>query len=624
MTQPSDTFDHAARLTTIPESPGVYLMKDRTGKIIYIGKSINLKARVRSYFSGQDTRPFVARLGKILGDIEILLTTNEKEALILENNLIKAHKPRYNVLLKDDKSYLSLVIDTKDRWPRVVMARQGPKRRPGLRVFGPYHAARAARQTLQLLNRHFQLRTCPDSVLQNRARPCLEHQIKRCPAPCVLPVEHDRYMRDVHEVTLFLEGRTDELKQRLTDRMESASEALDFEVAARLRDQLKAITRVVETRQEVESDRDIDQDILGLHREGDRVAIQLLFVRRGKLESARAFAFKDQEQLDGELLSSFLYQYYEGGAQLPHELLLPLELPDAAALEAALSELRGAQVKLRHPKRGAGVQLIESAHKNAEKSFRESHDRQEQRQELLARLQERLRLQNLPARMECFDISNFQGAQVVGAMVVFEDGEPARKQYRQFKVRTVEGQDDFASMYEVLERRFKRSLEDDWPMPDLVIIDGGKGQLGEAAALLHDLGIHGVDLISLAKSRVTSDVASPSIERSLERVFLPGRKNPVILRQNSAELYLLQQIRDEAHRAAVGFHRQRRRKETLQSSLEDIPGVGPARRKALLTHFGSLQAIRGATLEALAAAPGVGPAAARKVFAFFNSEAALP
>jgi excinuclease ABC subunit C len=618
-----DTFDHLAALGSIPEAPGVYMMKDKTGKIVYIGKSINLKSRVRSYFSGSDPRPFVKRLGKILGDIETLITHNEKEALILENNLIKAHKPRYNVLLKDDKSYLSLVLDTRAQWPRLVLARRGQSRKPGVKVFGPYHAARAARQTLALINRHFMLRTCPDHVLKNRSRPCLEYQIKRCPAPCVFDVDPQSYARDVEEVALFLEGRTEELKAALVQRMEEASEALDFEVAARLRDQIKAITKAVEASQVVETAQTLDQDVLGLYREGDRLTLQWLFVRRGKLESTQVFHFKDHELPDEELLSSFLNQYYHSGALIPHEVLLPMTLPDADALQEVLGDIRGSKVKLRHPRRGAGVKLMEAAAQNAAQSFRKSQDRQEQSQDLLAKLQKRLRLQNFPARMECYDISNFQGDKVVGSMVVFEEAEPAKAEYRQFKIKTVDGQDDFASMYEVLERRFKRSLEDDWPFPDLIIIDGGKGQLGQAVALLADLGIHDVDVISLAKSRVASNMTGDSIERSLERVFLPGRKNPVILRQNSAELYLLQRIRDEAHRTAVGFHRKQRRKATLKSGLDEIPGVGPKRRRALLEHFGAVQAVRDADVEALLAVPGLGQAAARKVFAFFNSEQAL-
>ncbi len=615
-------FDHQARLETMPESPGVYLMKDKTGKIVYIGKSINLKARVRSYFSGSDTRPFVKRLGKILGDIELILTTNEKEALILENNLIKAHKPRYNVLLKDDKNYLSLSINTKAKWPWVFLTRK-PRKSPGVRNFGPYHSAKDARRTLQLLERHFMLRTCPDSTLKNRSRPCLQYQIKRCPAPCVFDIDHDKYTQNVQETTLFLEGRTDELKQTLTERMMQASEDMDFEVAARYRDQLQAVKKVVDTRQAVDSDQNIDQDAIGMYREGDRLCLLVLFIRKGRLESTRQFLFKNQELPDEEILSSFLNQYYHGGAMVPHEVLLPFPLDDAQALGEVFSEIRGNKTKVRHPKRGKGVQLVQTAGLNAKNAFIETQDKEEQTRDLLAKLQTRLKLDNVPNRMECFDISNFQGDKVVGSMVVFRDGVADKAEYRQFKIKTVVGQDDFASMYEVLERRFKRSIEDDWPSPDLIIIDGGKGQLKQAITLLNDLGIHNVDVISLAKARISSDVQSSSLERSLERVFLPGRKNPVILRQNSAELYLLQRLRDEAHRFAISFHRKQRRKATLKSSLDDIPGIGPKRRRALLEHFGSIDKIRDAQVYELTKVDGISQSSARQIFGFFNSEEAL-
>jgi excinuclease ABC subunit C len=405
--------------------------------------------------------------------------------------------------------------------------------------------------------------------------------------------------------------------------MEEASEGLDFEVAARYRDQLLAITRAVETRQQVESGREVDQDILAHHREGDRLTLQALFVRKGKLEGTRVFSFQDHEQADEEFYPSFLVQYYQGGALVPHEVIVPLDLPDRDAIEEILQDLRGAKVKLLCPTRGAAKDLLESATLNAQKSFRETQDKAEQAQDLLEKLQRRLGLQHLPARMECFDISNFQGKQVVGSMVVFEDGASAKHEYRHFKIKGFEGQNDFASLYEVLERRFKRTLDGDWPKPDLVIIDGGKGQLGQAVTLLSDLGIHDVDLISLAKSRVTSDVVSPNIERSTERVFVPGRKNPIVLRQNSAELYLLTRIRDEAHRFAITFHRAQRRKDTLKSTLEDIPSVGPARRKALLERFGSLDAVKDADVASLAQVEGVGEAVARQIFTFFNSEEAL-
>lgn len=611
-------FDWESKLAEIPEHPGVYLMKDRKDRIVYIGKSVNLRARVRSYFTGGDTRPFVSRLTRVLSDIETVLTSNEKEALLLENNLIKQHKPRYNVMLRDDKTYLSLALDTKAKWPRVVVVRRS--RRRGVRYFGPYHAAKAARQTLTLLNRHFMLRTCPDSTLNNRARPCLQYQIKRCPAPCVFDIDRDEYMEHVQEAILFLEGRSAELKGRLADKMNSASGELEFELAARYRDQIQAIDRVMEP-QSAEVAHRLDQDAYGYYREGDRIVIQAMHVRRGKLESTRSFDFKDHEVPTAELFSSFLNLYYQGGGVIPHEVLLPVEIEDAAALGEMLGDLRGTKVAVLTPVRGRKRELVEGAARNAENSFLKAQTRDGHAADLVDKLQSRLKLSNTPTRIECYDISNFQGKQIVGSMVVFDEGEPDKASYRHFKIRTTDKQDDFASMYEVLTRRFKRTLEGDWPKPDLVVIDGGKGQLGQAVAVLTDLGIHDVDVVSLAKARVERDMMASEVVKSPERVFLPGRKNPVVLRQNSAELFLLTRIRDEAHRFAVTFHRKQRRRATIRSALDDVPGVGKARRKALLDHFGTLQKIKDATLEELAAVQGVSASTARAVYVFFNSDA---
>ncbi len=611
-------FDWESKLATIPDHPGVYLMKDRKDRIVYVGKSVNLKARVRSYFTGGDTRPFVARLTRVLGDIETVLTANEKEALLLENNLIKQHKPRYNVMLRDDKTYLSLAIDTKAKWPRVVVVRRS--RRRGVRYFGPYHAAKAARQTLTLLNRHFMLRTCPDSTLNNRSRPCLQYQIKRCPAPCVFDIDPDGYKEHVQEAILFLEGRSTELNERLADKMNAAADDLEFESAARYRDQIQAIARVMEP-QSAESDHRLDQDAYGHHREGDRIIIQALYVRRGKLESTRCFDFKDHEVPTAELYSSFLNLYYQGGGVIPHEVLLPTTLEDADALAEVLGDLRGTKVSIVTPTRGRKKELVQGAQRNALNSFQQAQTRDGHAADLVTKLQARLKLTNTPMRMECYDISNFQGKQIVGSMVVFDEGEPDNASYRHFKIRTTDTQDDFASMYEVLTRRFKRTLEGDWPKPDLVVIDGGKGQLGQAIAVLTDLGIHDVDVISLAKARVEADMQASEVVSSPERVFLPGRRNPVILRQNSAELFLLTRIRDEAHRFAITFHRKQRRKATIRSALDDVPGVGKKRRKALLEHFGTLQKIKDASLAELTAVDGVSASTATAVYVFFNSAA---
>jgi len=523
-------------------------------------------------------------------------------------------------MLRDDKNYMSLRIDTRKDWPRVEVTR-GIKR-DGSKHFGPYHSATAVRRTLNVLNKHFLLRTCPDYVLNNRSRPCLQYQIKRCPAPCVFELDKADYEEHVREAIMFLEGRSSQLLDKLELRMLLAAEDLQFELAAHYRDQIDAIKTSMEAQQAVTPNA-TDQDIIGHYREADRVAVHLLVIRRGKMEGANAWAFKDQEFPDEELLSSFLNQYYGHGASIPHEVILPVELEDADALQDILSERRGTRVSLHCPVRGKKLELLELAQRNAKAAFVGQSDAGERTADLLDKLQAALGLTNHPDRIECFDISNFQGDPIVGSMAVFEGGEPASKEYRTFKVKTVTGQDDFASMYEVLQRRLERSLHDDWPRPDLLVIDGGKGQLSQAIAVATDLGIHDLDIVALAKSRPQSDGRSDAIERSLERVFLPGRKNPLILRQNSAELFLLQRIRDEAHRFAITYHRKLRRRKTLHSNLDEIPGVGPGRKKALLDHFGSLDAIRDATVAELTRAPGISDTLAREVYAFFNSELAL-
>ena len=619
MSQSEKRFDIDARLETIPHEPGCYIMRNKRGRIIYIGKAKDLNLRVRNYFQQSgDPRPFVRWLPTVLGDIETIITANEKEALILENNLIKKHKPRFNVRLKDDKNFLSLRIDTDEQWPRVISQRN--KKDGKGRHFGPYHSAGAIRSTLNVINKHFMLRTCPDHVLQNRSRPCLQYQIKRCPAPCVFEIDRDEYMRDVEEAIMFLEGRGNELVTRLREQMESASQALEFEQAARYRDQIEAIEKVLQ-RQQAVGDRQIDQDAFGYHRQGDRLTIQIVMVRKGRMTGARAFSYSDQEFPDEEILSSFLNLYYNAGNQIPRELLLPRELGEgeARALEQLLGELAEHRVYVKCPKRGAKRALIDTANTNAEHSFQQEHAQEERVQDLLEKLQRRLRLQHLPRRIECYDVSNFQGRQIVGSRVVFVDSEPDKSLYRRYKMRLQKGQDDFGSLREMLQRRFQKVASGEDDPPDLAVIDGGKGQLGQALAVLEDLGVHDVDVVALAKARTDkSGFDDREVTRSAERVFLPGRKNPVILKKNSAGLYLLQRLRDEAHDFAIRYHKKLRRKQSLRSSLNEIPGVGPRTKRDLLRHFGSLKRIKGASIDDLLEVDGVGPSTAGAVHNYFH------
>ena len=611
----TERFDHEARLATIPHEPGCYLMKNREGKIIYIGKAKDLRQRVRNYFQASgDPRPFVKKLPTLLSDIETIITPTEKDALVLEVTLIKRHKPRYNIIFKDDKHYPSLRVDTSHRWPRVEIVRRPAQ--DGARYFGPYDSSYSMRRTLHILNKHFHLRTCSDAVLEQRTRPCLQYQIKRCPGPCVFPLDRERYMQHVHEAMLFLEGRADELLGQLEAKMLASSEELEFELAAHYRDQMATIRASLE-RHQLMSAVEVDRDAFGLYREGDRLLIQLMIVRRGRLEGAQSFTFKDQEFPDDEVLSSFINLYYSSGAFIPQEVLLPLGLPagDQAALEQMLSEQAQHPVVVTVPDQPERLALVETAKTNARHAFEAKHEKEERAQELLQKLQERLGLKNHPTRIECFDISNFQGSPIVGSMVVFLDGEPAKKEYRHFKMREVTSQDDFASMRETLTRRLRRVVDHDEPAPDLIIIDGGKGQLGQAVAVLQDLGLEEqIDVISLAKSRVDKvGFEDESVTRSPERVFLPGRKNPVIPKQNSAELYLLQRLRDEAHRVAITFHKKLRHKQALRSSLDELPGVGPLTKKRLLKRFGSVQKIQAASLEDLASVEGIGARTARAI-----------
>lgn len=612
-------FDWQAKLEVIPHKPGCYIMHDRKGKVVYVGKAKDLKNRVRSYFqTSGDQRAFVEGLPRVLGDIEVIITESDKEAMILENTLIKQHQPRYNVKLKDDKNFLSLRIDTSHDWPRVEVVRR--QRKDKARYFGPYHTAKSIRRTLNVLNRYFQLRTCPDSVLNTRSRPCLQYQIKRCPGPCVFDIDRNEYMRNVEDALMFLEGRGEELVGGLRTKMLRASDDLEFELAAHYRDQIASINKALERQQAVSTEW-VDRDVFGLHREGDRVTIQVMWVRGGKLEGARSFSMTNQEFPDREVLSSFLNQYYAAGNFIPKEILLPYELDEgeAEAYEELLGETKNERVYVRVPQRGSKKALVETAMENARQSFEDEYTKEERNQDLLEKLMQRLSLAQYPARIECYDVSNFMGKQIVGSMVVFEEGEPNKAEYRHYKMKEITAQDDFGSMREMLGRRFKKVADGDGPRPNLVVIDGGRGQLAQAVTVLEDLGIHDVDVVSLAKARVDRvGFEDPEVTKSPERVFLPGRKNPVVLKQNSAELYLLERLRDEAHRFAITFHKNQRKKETLRSVLDDIPGVGKKTKGDLLRHFGSLSKIRAATETDLQAVPGVGPTTARTIAEFFR------
>lgn len=645
-------------LDELPQAPGCYLMKDRQGEVVYVGKAASLRARVRQYFDAGrgDDRIFVPLLEDLLGDVEVIVTRSEKEAVLLENELIKKHKPRFNVRLRDDKDFIVLRLDERHPFPRLEVRRAREKRAAGARYFGPYSSASSIRETLRVVNRFFQLRTCTDHVFEHRKRPCILYQIHRCPAPCVYDVPQEEYRQSVEDAVEFLEGRETELVERLRARMEEAAGAMRYEDAARVRDQLHAVERSLEKQRVLMADR-ADRDVVGLWREGPDLVVQVLSMRGGKLQDSRSYPFREQEFPDEEILSSFLSLYYEQNPA-PDEVLAPVEPAAVDALADVLAERRGRRVRLLTPQRGAKADLLEVARRNAEQGFKTWHEKDELREKALGALVRALHLVKPPRWMECYDISTFQGALAVGSGVSMKDGEPDKENYRRYKVKGVAGQDDFAMLHEVITRRLRRALSEGC-FPDLLVIDGGKGQLNAALAAAKDLGVGTspvtgipgapfVEMVALAKSRLVdpalgtarlvgrrarreradafADAAEarergfvPELARSPERVFLPGRKDPVVLRQNSAELFLLARLRDEAHRFAITFHRKLRRERNFRSVLEEIPGIGEGRKRALLRHFGSLKRVKEATPEELAEVEGFGPKQARAVHEFFEA-----
>ena len=605
--EPGAAADFAASfdLARVPTAPGCYQMFDKNDRIIYVGKAANLRSRVRSYIHHQDSRYSVRFLMRRVTRIDFLVTTNEKEALLLENSLIKEHKPRYNISLKDDKTYVSVKLNVTHDWPRLTVTRK--LRKDGSRYFGPYASAAAVRQTLRELQRIFPLRTCSDNVLNNRARPCLYYQMKQCVAPCVGYVEPEEYQKLVEQVALALEGRSDELVNQLKEQIQQRAEALAFEEAALLRDRLHAVQKTLERQRTVDVAGPEDRDVFGIYTEGRYCEIQVVFYRGGKMLGGRSFSFRTNDLPMEELFASFLLQYYGDAPVIPSEVLVPLELEEAAALASILTEKREAKVAVLHPQRGEKRRLIDLAERNAKSSFEEKRLRDEANLDLLAQLKEKLHLPREPKRIECFDIATTQGGHTVGSMVVFDNGNPDKARYRHYTVKTVEGTDDFAAMREVLLRRYTRAVRED-DLPDLVLVDGGKGQLGMASAVMQDLGIEDMPLAGIAKSR-----AQESGKASPERFFIPGRMNPIVLPQHSPVVHYLARIRDEAHRFANTFHAKKRSQGTLRTALTDIPGIGPKRARTLLRSLGSLAKIREADAESIAALPGFNEKLAKQV-----------
>jgi excinuclease ABC subunit C len=595
------------KIKKAPAAPGVYLMKDRDEGIIYVGKSGNLKNRIKAYVFGTDSRGMVPFLVSRVCDVDYIVTTTQKEALILENSLIKEHRPRYNVNLRDDKTYFNIRINPADLFPRFQLVRR-PKQ-DGARYFGPYPSSASAKETLRFLQFVFPLRTCRDQELNTRKRPCLEYEIRRCMAPCVGMIDVPSYQRLVRDSVAFLEGRERKLIGDLRTRMKNASVQMHFEEAATLRDRIAAIEETLE-RQRVVSVNVTDRDVFGLYREGDLTQICVLFIRKGRVLGKKAFPLLKVAGETSEILSSLIKQYYDSGVYIPEGVILPCEIEDREVIKDWLSEKGEHKVSVSAPRKGHGLEALQIARCNAENAFNEARqsDRSEEAMSILVRV---LQLKNLPSRIECFDISNIGGHHAVGSMVTFENGKPWKPGYRRFKIRTVGKSDDYAMMYEVLKRRYRGGEN----LPDLIVIDGGKGQLKVAVSVLHDLGMKGMDVIGIAKAKTLQNGLRPE-----DHVYLPRRKNPVYLSKWPSALFLLQGVRDEAHRFAIAYYRKLKGKKDLRSILDNIPGIGQNRKKALLTLFGDMQKIRSASIETLQGVDGIGLQMARNIFTFLKEK----
>jgi len=604
-------------LARLPARPGVYLMRDARGEVLYVGKAQDLRSRVRSYWQrgapggpgeSQRIRAVIDRVA----DVEYTLTDSVAEALLLEANLVKRFQPRFNVRLKDDKSYPYIRVTLAEDFPRIERTRKLVD--DGSRYFGPYASATSVDEAMNLIRRLFPFRTCTldirDGVRALR-RPCLLYHIRRCQGPCIEAIGRADYRADIAQVVHFLEGRHEEVVRDLGRRMAAAAEALEYERAAALRDKIRAIERTMEE-QKMAAFARTEQDVIGLARADGLAAVQLFAIRGGKLIGRDVFLLAaDRDAADGEVLAGFVAQYYARATATPRRLLLPAEPTDADDLRAFLAARRGRPVELAVPRRGEKRRLVELAARNAAEAVaREEARRMADEGRALVALEElaaALGLPAPPARIECYDVSTIGGRQTVGSMVVFEDGRPRSGAYRRFRIRSVAGQDDVASHAEMLRRRLARARAGEegsaeelrWALPDLVVVDGGRPQVAAGVAVLRELGLDDLPIVGLAKER--------------EELFLPDRPQPILLAQTSPALYLVQRIRDEAHRFAIAYHRDLRRKAAVRSGFDDLPGVGPARRRALLRTFGSLKRVREAPVEQIAAVPGIGRALAERI-----------
>src|SRR6267142_320509 len=598
----SATLDE--KLSRLPDRPGVYLYKDAKAQVVYVGKAASLRSRVRSYF--QESRPHDPKtdaLVRQIADLEYIVTDNELEAMMLEANLVRKHRPRYNIILRDDKHYPFLRLTTDEEFPRLLVARR--VRNDGSSYFGPFYPATAMRETLRLTRQLFPLRTCSITIDGSLERPCIQYAIHRCNAPCTGWETREGYARTVEDVAHFLEGRDEELARRLTKEMEEAAAELKFERATVLRDQIQSLNKVRE-RQKIISTDDVDQDVVGVVRQGSDACVELFFVRKGRLVGQEPFFFdRVAGWSDGEILSAFVRQFYGKTVTPVTEILLSEELPESELTGEWLSKLAGRRVQMLAPQRGTKRVFVAMAEANAAIALQNRLLSRDNRQQLvLEELQQALDLPGLPNRIEGYDISNIQGTEQVGSMVVWENGGMKKDDYKRFKIRTVSGADDFGSLREVLGRRFGRALEQGSALPDLVLIDGGRGQLNVGLQVLQDLGLDWIPVVALAKQQ--------------EEVYAGDSREPLLLDPTSPALHTLQKIRDEAHRFAITYHKKLRGQRTIQSALDAIPGVGPTIRTSLLKTLGSARRVRESSVAELAAVPKVTPKMAQKIYEHFH------
>jgi len=614
LSEPARGHDEAikAKVRRSPTDPGVYLMKDKDGKILYVGKAKNLKRRLTSYFikalhDDAKTRAMLKRVA----DFDTIVTGSEKEALLLESNLIKRHRPRYNVVLKDDKRYPVLRFDLQHPYPNLTIVRKIGK--DGAAYFGPFASAHAVRETLKFINRHFRLRKCKNREFAQRTRPCLHYQMDACYGPCCLEVDRDFYRKIVDDVILFLKGRTPALIRKLRRKMERAVAQLAFEEAAQLRDRIQALEITLERQRAVSKDL-LDRDIINLVGGETLTMVNVLSIRGGYLQNSRNVEISETLAHGEEILSGFIRQFYPLGVQCPREILTPLEAADSELLEDWFRSEHGQRVKIIHPRRGEKRRLLEIGQRNAQEALRERIADEKRRQDLLEKLARRLQIARPLERIECFDNSTLYGQAAVAGMVVFENGVACPGHYRKFNLNLSGKPDDYAAMEDILTRRFAN--HPDWPRPDLLLLDGGKGQLNIAVKVVASLGLQGAfALAAIAKKETHRG-------ETQDKIYIPGRANPLVFADGDNALLLLQRIRDEAHRFAIGFHRRKRTRNVFASRLDDIPGIGKKRKMALLRHFGGLQAIRAATLDELSALPEMNRKAAEAVLEALSSEAA--